>query len=197
MVCCTQEAKINYCTVNSAASQSHAHSAGSCLNCAHSNARCQLLLEHALLLQPRLQLLHGEPSALQITPFSNTSAGTGDVWFLAHRILTIHASTAPISLTLPLCPSVLQPPASLRDAVIPPWDTSASPCCAGRLEPSPRSPSGHVQGPLPGSLCMSSSKPSAQEGPSSHYVTMCDDAQGIQAVHASLTERCPAQAKPW
>lgn len=160
-------------------------------SCSHKRA-WKVLLEHALPLKACLQLLHGEPSATQIPLSSNSSACTGDVLFL-----TIHASTAPISLTLALCPSVLQPPASLHGAVIPHWNTSASPCWAGRLEPSLRSPHGHGQSRLVGSPCMSSSKPSAQEGPSSHYVTRCDDAQGIQEAHTSLTERCPAQAKPW
>lgn len=38
MVCCTQEAKINHRTVNSAASRSLVHSAGSRLHRAHTNA---------------------------------------------------------------------------------------------------------------------------------------------------------------
>lgn len=158
MVCCTQEAKINHSTVKS---EPRALRGQPPSLCSHKRA-CKVLLEHALLRKARLQLLHGEPSATQIPLSSNSSACTGDVWFL-----TIRASTAPISLTLALCPSVLQPPASLCGAVIPHRDTPARPCWAGRLEPSPRSPSGHGQGRLPGSPCMSSSKP-AQEGPSSH-----------------------------
>lgn len=67
----TQEAKINYCRVNSVASETTLTLWAPALYYAHTDAHCKPLPENSLILKPHLYMLHAEPSAIKMTLFSD------------------------------------------------------------------------------------------------------------------------------